>query len=102
MCTEVLAVAAAELHGRGELRAGDQVVARGHLLQVSGDSGEASQAWGEHYDKMQPTVCRYIAAAQARSLPGKPDVKFTKAGTLRNVELNIMNLRRGMQVRDCR
>ena len=43
-------------------------------------------------------MCRYIAAAQARSLPGKPDVKFTKAGTLRNVELNIMNLRRGMQV----
>ena len=101
MCTEVLAVAAAELHGRGELRAGDAVVARGHLLQVSG-TVEATQARGEHYDKMQPTVCRYIAAAQARSLPGKPDVKFTKAGTLRNVELNIMNLRRGMQVRDCR
>ena len=39
MCTEVLAVAAAELHGRGELRAGDPVVARGHLLQVSGGSG---------------------------------------------------------------
>ena len=40
---------------------------------------------------------RYIASAKARVGAGKPEVSFTKAGTLRNVELSIMNLRRGTQ-----
>ena len=30
-------------------------------------------------------------------MTGKPDVLFTKAGTIKNVELNIMNLRRGVE-----
>ena len=39
----------------------------------------------------------FIAGANTRSMNGKPDVRFSKSGTLKNVELNIMNLRQGMQ-----
>jgi len=39
----------------------------------------------------------FIAGANTRAMNGKPDVKFSKSGTLKNVELNIMNLRQGIQ-----
>ena len=47
--------------------------------------------------KLSDVIVRFIAASQSRVQPGKPDVRFSKAGSINNVELNIMNLRRGVQ-----
>ena len=43
------------------------------------------------------SVFRSISSAHASGGYGKPDIRFLPDGTLLNAELNIMNLRRGMQ-----
>ena len=83
----VAAVSAIILYGRLQLLPGDTLVPGGSILQVLDLTGG-----------IIPSIpfIRYIASATTRKA-GKPEIGFTKSGTLNNVELNIMNLRRGVQ-----